>query len=127
MKKSIINTLITTAFIASLGFASTSAMAGRDFFQEQLIQNMQVTKQKLEKAKAAKGAEQQKLMGEHMQMLHENMAACREMKPKASMTEKERDEWFAEHQKIMDDMMSQMMEEHKVRMSSAAPCDMTKK
>lgn len=127
MKKSIINTLITTAFIASLGFSATNAMAGRDFFQEQLIQNVQVTKQKLEKAKAAKGAEQQKLMGEHMQMLHENMAACREMKPKAGMTEKERDEWFVEHQKIMDDMMVQMMEEHKVRMSSAVPCDMIKK
>lgn len=127
MKKSIINTLITTLFIASLGFAATNAMAGRDFLQEQLIQNLQVTKQKLEKAKVAKGVEQQKLLGEHTQMLHDNMAACREMKPKAGMTEKERDEWFAEHQKIMDDMMIQMMEEHKVKMSSAVPCDMTKK
>lgn len=126
MKKSIINTLITTLFIASLGLAATSAVAGRDFFQEQLIQNLQVTKQKLENAKAAKGAEQQKLMGEHMQMLHDNMATCRNMKPKAGMTEKERDEWFAEHQKIMDDMMSQMMEEHKVNMSTAA-CDSVKK
>lgn len=51
MKNKIINTLIATALIASLGFASTSAIAGRDFFQEQLIQNLQVTKQKLEKAK----------------------------------------------------------------------------
>lgn len=126
MKKSIINTLITTAFIASLGFAATTVMAGRDFFQEQLIQNMQVTKQKLKQAEAAKGAEQQKLLGEHMRMLHDNMNACRQMKPKAGMTEKERDEWFAEHQKIMDDMMSQMMEEHKVRMSSAVPCDIKK-
>ncbi|MBX9677036.1 MAG: hypothetical protein K2V71_10585 [Methylotenera sp.] len=127
MKKTLINTLITTAFIASLSFASTGAMAGRDFFQEQLIQNLQVTKQKLKQAEAANGIEQQKLMGDHMQMLHENMAACREMKPKAGMTEKERDEWFVEHQKIMDDMMVQMMEEHKVRMSSAVPCDMIKK
>jgi len=126
MKKSIINTLITTVFIASLGFAATNAMAGRDFFQEQLIQNLQVTKQKLEKAKASKGPEQQKLMGEHMQMLHDNMATCREMKPKTGMSEKERDEWFAEHQKIMDQMMGQMMEEHKMSMSTA-PCDTGKK
>ncbi len=126
MKKSIINTLITTLFIASLGLTATSAIAGRDFFQEQLMQNLQVTKQKLETAKAAKGAEQQKLMGEHMQMLHDNMAACREMKPKAGLTEKERDEWFAEHQKIMDAMMSQMMEEHKINMSTA-PCNTVKK
>lgn len=126
MKKTLINTLITTAFIASLSFASTGAMAGRDFFQEQLIQNMQVTKQKLKQAEAAKGTEQQKLLTEHMQMLHENMAACREMKPKAGMTEKERDEWFAEHQKIMDDLMSQMMEEHKVNVASK-PCETGKK
>lgn len=126
MKNKIINTLIATALIASLGFASTSAIAGRDFFQEQLIQNLQVTKQKLEKAKTSKGTEQQKLINEHSQMLHDNMVTCREMKPKAGMTEQERDEWFAEHQKIMDDLMSQMMEEQKLKMSSAVPCDMTK-
>ena len=54
------------------------------------------------------------------------MAAYREMKPKAGMTELERDAWFAEHQKIMDDMMSQMMEEHKVKIV-AVPCDAVKK
>ena len=124
MNKSFINTLISAAFIASLGFAATSALAGPgpDFLQQKL--NMQVlqAKQKLQQAQAAKGAEQQKLMGEHMQMLHDDMAACREMKPKAGMTESERDAWFAEHQKIMDDMMSQMMEEHKINMASV-PCD----
>lgn len=122
MKNKIINTLIATALIASLGFGSTSAIAGRDFFQEQLIQKLQVTKQKLKQAETAKGAEQQKLLIEHNQMLHDNMAACRDMKPKAGLTEKERDEWFAEHQKIMDDLMKQMMEEHKVR-ATTVPCD----
>ena len=128
MNKSFINTLISAAFIASFGFAVTSALAGPgpDFLQQKL--NMQVlqAKQKLQQAQAAKGAEQQKLMGEHMQMLHDDMAACREMKPKAGMTESERDAWFAEHQKIMDDMMSQMMEEHKINMASV-PCDVVKK
>ncbi|NOT15690.1 MAG: hypothetical protein HOP21_08995 [Methylotenera sp.] len=127
MKKTIINRLITTAFIASLGFVANSAFAGPDFFQQQLIQRVMQSQQKLKQAEAAKGVEQQKLLGEHMRMLHDNMNACREMKPKAGMTEKERDEWFVEHQKIMDDMMVQMMEEHKVRMSSAVPCDMIKK
>ena len=122
MSNKMMNTIVTTALIACLGFASASAMAGRDFFQEQLIQNIQVTKQKLEEAKAAKGAEQQTFLTQHSQMLHENMAACRDMKPKAGMTEKERDEWFAEHQKIMDALMGQMMEEHKVK-SSSMPCD----
>ena len=127
MKKSIINTLITTVFIASLGFAATSAIArGADFEQQRLMVQVLQAKQKLQQAQAAKGDEQQKLMGEHMQMLHDDMAACREMKPKAGMTEKERDEWFAEHQKIMDDMMSQMMEEHKV-ITATEPCDAIKK
>lgn len=122
MKKSVINSLVTTAFIASLGFISTNAMAARDAYQEQLVKDMQVTKQKLEKAQASQGAEQQKLLSEHMRMLHDNMNACRKMKPKAGMTESERDEWFTEHQKIMDDLMVQMMEEHKVKMS-AKPCN----
>lgn len=122
MSNKIMNTMITTTLIACLGFASASVMAGRDAFQEKLIQNVQLTKQKLEEAKASKGAEQQKLLNEHAQMLHDNMAACREMKPKAGMSEKERDEWFAEHQKIMDTLMGQMMEEHKVNASSM-PCD----
>lgn len=122
MSNKMMNTIVTTALIACLGFASASVMAGRDAFQEKLIQNVQLTKQKLEEAKASKGAEQQKLLSEHAQMLHDNMVACREMKPKAGMTETERDEWFAEHQKIMDALMGQMMEEHKVK-SSSMPCD----
>lgn len=128
MNKSIINTLVTTAFIASLGFTATSAMArgGPDFEQQRLIMQVLQAKQKLQQAEAAKGPEQQKLMGEHMQMLHDDMKACREMKPKAGMTEKERDEWFAEHQKIMDNMMTQMMEEQKVNIASM-PCDVMKK
>lgn len=126
MKKTFINTIITTVFITSLGIASSNALAGRDPFQEKLVKDVQVTKQKLEKAKAAQGAEQEKLLDEHMRMLHDNMNACRQMKPKAGMTETERNEWFSEHQKIMDSMMSQMMEEHKVKMS-VKPCDAVRK
>ena len=127
MKKSIINTLITTVFIASLGFSATTALArGTDFEQQRLMVQVLQARQKLQQAEAAKGTEQQKLMGEHKQMLHDDMVACREMKPKAGMTESERDAWFAEHQKIMDDMMTQMMEEQKVKMASV-PCDTGKK
>ena len=126
MKKSIINTFITTAFIASLGLSATGAMAGPDSMQLDLMRKVHASQEKLKQAQAAKGAEQQKLMGEHMQMLHVDMKACREMKPKAGMTESERDAWFTEHQKIMDDMMSQMMEEHKVKTASM-PCDAVKK
>lgn len=110
MKKTIINALLSTVFIASLTLASTSAMAARDTSQVQLIQNIQVSKQKLQKAVAAKGGKQEVLIKEHSMMLHDNMVACSQMKPRAGMTEQERDEWFAEHQKIMQELMSQMME-----------------
>lgn len=126
MKKTFINTVISTAFITSLGLVSTNALAGSDSYQEKLVNDVEMTKQKLENAKAAKGVEQDKLLSEHMQMLHENIKVCRQMKPKPGMTELERDEWYTEHQKIMDDMMGQMMEEHKVKMS-LKPCDVVKK
>ncbi len=88
MKKTVINTLITTAFIASLGFATTGAVAGPDLFQQQqLRQRVLESQQKLKQAEAAKGTEQQKLM---------------------------------------DQMIGQMMEEHKVNMALAT-CDHVKK
>lgn len=122
MKNTIINTLLATVFISALTLASTSVMAGRDFFQEQLIKNLQVTKQKLEKAEVAKGKNQQTLIKEHSTMLHDNMVACSRMKPKAGMTEQERDEWFAEHQTIMHEIMSQMMEKEAL-IASLTHCD----
>lgn len=122
MNKTIINTLISTVFVASLGFATTS-IAATDFYQQALRQHVLEAQQKLKQAKAATGTEQQKLLGEHKQMLRDSMETCRKMKPKAGMTEQERNAWFAEHQKIMDQIMDQMMEEHKIIMTSA-PCDM---
>lgn len=126
MNKKLINTVIATIFVTSLGLASTNAMAGPDYQQQQIIHSMLQAKQKLQQAEAAKAEERQKLMSEHMQMLHDNMSKCSEMKPKAGMTEKERDEWYAEHQKVMDEIMSQMMEEHHLQVTSAS-CDSNKK
>lgn len=116
MKKTLINTFITTAFIASLGFATTYAMAGQDYFQQQMTQRLMQSKQKLQQAQAAAGMERQKLMAEHMQMLQKNMGDCRNMKPKAGMTAKETDEWYTEHQKLMAQIMDQLMEEHRFMM-----------
>jgi len=58
MNKTIINALITTAFIASLGLAATSAIAGGpDLLQQKLRQHVLESQQKLKQAEAAKGAE----------------------------------------------------------------------
>lgn len=120
MNKKIINKLITAAVIASFGLTAVSAMAGPDFFQQQMTRQLHEAKQKLKAAEAAKGAERQKLMDEHMKMLHETMEQCRALKPKASMTAKEHEDWIHEHQKIMDQMMDQMMEAHHMMMNMGA-------
>lgn len=116
MQTPILNKLVATAFIVCLGFAATSAMAGPDENQRMLQQQIMKSKQKMKEAATAKGPERQKLMDEHMKMLHENMEKCAAMKPKAGMSVKERDEWYSEHQKLMDQMMEQMMEDHRMMM-----------
>jgi len=118
MEKRILNKLIATAFIASLGLTVTSAMAGPDLIQQQLNRQFSESQQKLKEAEAAKGAERQKLMSEHMKMMHEAMSKMQEMKPKAGMTMQEHEDWIKEHQKLMDQVLGQMMEEHHMLMSS---------
>ncbi len=77
-----------------------------------LQQQIMKAKQKLKEAEAAKGPERQKLMGEHMKMMKESMEKMQAMKPKAGMSMQEHEDWINEHQKLMDDMMGQMMEEY---------------
>ncbi|HEY3328027.1 MAG TPA: hypothetical protein VGK14_12810 [Novimethylophilus sp.] len=116
MKQQTINKMIAALAICSIGFISASAIAGQDEFQRQMTQRVLQAKQKLQQAEAAKGAERQKLMSEHMKMMHEIMGKMQAMKPKAGMTMQEHEDWINEHQKLMDDMMGQMMEEHHMLM-----------
>jgi len=116
MKKQTISKMIAIITICSIGFLSASAIAGPDENQRMLQQQIMKAKQKLKEAEAAKGTERQKLMGEHMKMMQENMKNCASMKPKAGMSPQERDEWFNEHKKLMDEIMEQMMEEHHMMM-----------
>ena len=92
------------------------SQAGPDEAQRQMIQRIQVQKQKLAAAQAAQGAERQKLMTEQMKMMQESMAKMQSMKPRAGMSPKEKDEWMAEYQKLMGQLMGQMMEEHHMMM-----------
>jgi ABC-type transporter MlaC component len=107
--------LIAIATLALIGLPLAS-LAGPDEAQRQMIQRIQEQKQKLNAAKAAQGAERQKLMAEHMKMMQETMGRMQAMKPRAGMSPKEKDEWMAEHQKLMEQMMGQMMEEHHMMM-----------
>jgi acyl transferase domain-containing protein len=118
MKQRMLNKLVATVFIASLGFATTSAIAGPDIFQQQINQRLIQSQQKLKAAEAAKGAERQKLMEEHMKIMRETMTKMQAMKPKAGMTMQEHEDWINEHQKLMEQVMGQLMEEHHILIGS---------
>lgn len=116
MNKQTIHKLVATIAVCGMGFTSVSALAGPDEFQLQMNQRLQQANQKLHQAEAAKGEERQKLMGEHMKMMQETMEKMQAMKPKAGMTMQEHEEWINQHQKLMEDMMGQMMKEHHMMM-----------
>lgn len=101
--------------LALLG-ASFAASAGQDEAQRQMIQRMMEAKQKLRQAEAAKGEQRKALMAEHMAMMKETMDKMAAMKPRQGMSMKEHEEWIDEHQKLMQQMMDQMMGEHHLMM-----------
>jgi uncharacterized protein HemX len=104
---------------AVLSFGGTSAFAGPDFFQQQMNQQLVKSKQQLQAAQNAKAAERDRLMAEHMHTMHDVMQQMKDMKPKAGMSMEEHQAWIEEHLKLMDLMVSQMMEEHHILMSGA--------
>lgn len=107
--------LITVALIA-LASAPVASFAGQDEAQRQITQRLQEQKLQLAAAAKAQGAERDKLLQAHMNMMQETMGKMQAMKPRAGMTPKEQEEWMEEHQKLMQQMMGQMMEEHHVLM-----------
>lgn len=116
MNRKFLSSILSSFFVLSLGFTTLTASAGQDAFQQQMTKELHESKRKLKAAEAAEGKERQRLMGEHMQTLHETMQKCRELKPRAGMSDQERTEWYAEHQKLMDQMMEQMTESHQAMM-----------
>lgn len=106
---------LIAAVLAMLG-ASFSASAGQDEAQRQMIQRVMAAKQKLQQAEAAKGEQRKALMAEHMAMMKETMDKMAAMKPKEGMSMKEHEEWIEHHQKLMQQMMDQMMGEHHLMM-----------
>lgn len=116
MNKHTIHKMIAIVAVSCIGFISASAFAGQDSFQRDMIQRIQQSKLKLQQAEAAKGFERQKLMGEHMKMMQDTMNKMHAIKPKANMTMQEHEDYINEHQKLMEQMMEQMMGEHKLMM-----------
>jgi Ni/Co efflux regulator RcnB len=93
-----------------------ATLAAPDESQKALIQKAMEAKKKLAAAQAATGAERQKAMQEHMQMMREMMAQMQKAKPGAGMKPEQMREWVDEHMKLMHEMMGQMMDEHHMMM-----------
>ena len=96
-----------------------AALAAPDETQRMLIQRSQEAKQKLAAAQAAKGAERQKLMEEHMKLMQQMGAQMQAAKPREGMSPQEMRDWIDEHMKLMNQMMGQMMDEHHMMMMDA--------
>jgi mannose/cellobiose epimerase-like protein (N-acyl-D-glucosamine 2-epimerase family) len=97
---------------------SLYASAGQDETQRQMIQRVTAARHKLQQAEAAKGEQRKALMTEHMSMMNENMDMMAAMKPRAGMSMKDHEQWIEEHQKLMRQMMDQMMGEHHLMMEA---------
>ncbi|MBK6805000.1 MAG: hypothetical protein IPG84_09140 [Betaproteobacteria bacterium] len=107
---------ITTAALIAFAAIPLSSLAGQDEGQRLITQRLQEQKLKLAAAEKAQGAERDKLMQDHMNMMQETMGKMQAMKPRDGMTPQEQKEWMAEHQKLMQLMMDQMMTEHHMMM-----------
>jgi hypothetical protein len=107
-------TLVIVALAMMMLVTPQGVFAGVDPAQEQLRARIAIAKQVQEKAEKAKAQEQQKLLREHMKMMQDNMQAMQAMKAKPGMTMQEHEEWIAEHQKLMDEMLGQMMKDQEM-------------
>ena len=108
--------LLTAVIAGTMLALPFTGMAGPDEAQKQLIQRAQDAKKKLAAAQAAPGAERQKMMQEHMQMMRDITAQMQKAKPREGMSPQQMKEWIDEHMKLMEQMMGQMMEEHHMMM-----------
>lgn len=108
--------LITTLALIALAAVPLATFAAQDESQRQVTQRLQEQKAQLAAIEKAKGAERDKLMQAHMKMMQDTMGKMQAMKPREGMTPQQQMEWMAEHQKLMDQMMGQMMSEHMILM-----------
>ncbi|NIA56164.1 hypothetical protein HAV22_21255 [Massilia sp. TW-1] len=111
------STFLIPVLVVLLG-TSFHASAGQDEAQRQMIQRVMAAKQKLKQAEAAKGEQRKALMAEHMSMMKDSMDKMAAMKPKAGMSMEEHEEWIEAHEKLMQQMMDQMMGEHHLMMET---------
>ena len=80
-----------------------------DAVQQQILQHFIQSKQKLAQAEQAEGADRYRLMDEHMRGMQKALEQMRAAKPRAGMTPEQQSEWNADHQRLMEEVIEQMM------------------
>jgi uncharacterized protein YicC (UPF0701 family) len=100
----------TVTLIALMLMSPLLGYAAPDEAQKQLIQRSMEAKQKLQAAQTAQGAQRNKLMQEHMDLMGQMMKQMQSARPGPNATPQQMRDWIDEHLKVMDQMMSQMMD-----------------
>ena len=116
--------MVAVAALALVG--PMLAYASPDEAQKQLLQRSAEAKRKLDAAKAAQGAERDKLLQEHMDLMSQMMKQMHSARPGPNATPQQLREWIDEHMKVMDQMMSQMMDGERMMMGTGAGQPMMK-
>lgn len=80
-----------------------------DEVQQQILRHFVESEEKLEQAEKATGEERYRLMGEHLWGMVEALGQMRAAKPRDGMTCEQQSEWIAEHQRLMEQAMKQMI------------------
>lgn len=108
-----------TFLAAAIALAMASPLlvqAAPDEAQKQLMQRSAEARNKLDAAKKIQGAERDRLLQEHMDLMGEMMKQMHSARPGPNATTQQLREWIDEHLKVMNQMMSQMMEGERMMM-----------
>ena len=105
---------ITTLALIAIAAVPLASFAAQDESQRQVTQRLLEQKAQLAAIEKAQGAERDKLMQAHMKMMQDTMGKMQAMKPREGMTPQDQKDWMAEHRKLMEQMMVQMMTEHMI-------------
>lgn len=107
-------------FLSALAVAMLAgpmlASAAPDESQKQLMQRSMEAQRKLDAARNAQGAQRDKLLQEHMDLMGQMMKQMTSARPGPNATPQQLREWIDEHLKLMDQMMSQMMDAERMMM-----------
>jgi hypothetical protein len=107
--------LLTLAALA--GTVPLPAPAGQDPGQRALADRIRESERRQVAAEQAREQERRHIIAEHMRMMEENLRAMQEMRARPGMSMREHEEWIAEHQKLMDALLAQMIKDQQMLMA----------